>query len=157
MIESFMQLDYPSYSYRTDKSVVDFDDAGPRTVMDAHCGLCAKGARWIARNDKEMEFRIIPLQSDLGRALMRHYEMDPDDPLSWLYLQDGLAYSSLDAVMRVGKRFGGIWHLTAILSILPRRLQDALYGLVARNRYKFFGRIDLCAMPDPDIQKRLLQ
>jgi predicted DCC family thiol-disulfide oxidoreductase YuxK len=152
-----MNINKEAFSYRTDKSVPKFNDDGLRTVMDARCGLCAKGAKWIAKNDTLSEFRIIPLQSELGSTLMRHYGMDPDDPLSWLFIEDGLAYSSLDAVIRTGNRLGGKWKFLSVLRIFPRSLQDFVYGLVARNRYKFFGQTDMCSLPDPDIQKRLLQ
>lgn len=151
-----MKLDTPPYSYRQDVDIPAFSDQGPITVMDAHCAICARGARWIAHNDGKKEFKIIPLQSPLGNALMRHYGMDPDDPLSWLYLENGKAYSSLDAAIRVSQRLGGIWSSLVILKIIPRRLQDWLYGLVARNRIKIFGTADLCNMPDPEVQKRLL-
>lgn len=145
-----------AFSYLRDPLVPDFDGAGPRTVMDANCGLCAKGARWIARRDKQNAFKIIPLQSALGGALMRHYGLDPDDPASWLYLEDGQAYSSLDAFIRAGQRLGGWSRALVILRIIPKPLQDISYRFVARNRYRFFGRADLCAMPDPDVQKRLI-
>ena len=106
----------PDRSYRSDPSVPDFDDDGPRTVMDARCGLCARGARWIARSDRKQEFRIIPAQSELGAALFRHYGLDPLDPVSWLYIVDGKAYTSLDAIIRVGRRLGGVSGLFAMLT-----------------------------------------
>ncbi len=124
--------------------------------MDASCGLCAKGAHWIAKHDHERQFRIVPMQSQLGSALMRHYAMDPGDPTSWLFVQDGLAYVSLDAMIRVGRVLGGLGVLLTILRILPRTLQDKLYGYVARRRHRFFKPVELCELPDPDIQSRLL-
>ncbi|MEX0351508.1 MAG: thiol-disulfide oxidoreductase DCC family protein [Paracoccaceae bacterium] len=145
------------YSYRDDPAVPEFSVTGVATVMDAHCALCARGATWIARHDRAQEFTIIPVQSELGSALMRHYGLDPTDPLSWLYLENGRAYSSLDALMRAGRRLGGVWKGLTILRILPAPLQDRLYAWVARNRYRMFGRADLCALPDPDVQKRLLR
>ena len=145
-----------AYTHRADPSVPKFDDTGPRTVMDAHCALCARGARWIARRDKAREFRIIPLQSELGRALMTHYGMDPHDPTSWLYLEDGIPHTSLHAFTRVARRIGGIWHIVRLLNILPPSLQDPLYYLVARNRIRMFGKGDLCNMPDAAVQERLM-
>jgi len=124
--------------------------------MDATCGICAKGARWIAHNDARQEFRIIPLQSPLGRALMRHHGLDPEDPTSWLYLQDGSPYEGADAVIRVGQRLGGKWRLLGALRIVPAALLQRLYLVIARNRYRLSGRADLCNMPDPAIQARLL-
>ncbi len=144
------------YSYRALPQMSGVADAGPLTVMDAQCGLCARGARWIARNDASGAFHIIPLQSERGEALMRHYGLDPNDPLSWLLIEEGRAYTSLDAVIRTGRLLGGKWHALSVMRVMPRRFQDWLYGIVARNRYKVMGRGDLCAMPDPDVQARLL-
>lgn len=145
------------YSWRADRSVPAFPDEGAVAVMDATCGLCARGATWIARNVHQNMFRIIPMQSQLGGALMRHFDMDPEDPLSWLYLQNGLGYSSLDAVVEVGKTLGGRWWALTVFQMFPAGLRDAAYRVVARNRYRLMGRTDLCALPDPDVQSRLLQ
>lgn len=152
-----MRQSKAAYSFLDDASVPAFDPPEFFTVMDAHCGLCAKGAAWIARNDRAGKFRIVPMQSPLGSALLRHYGMDPDDPLSWLYIRRGVASTSLDAIIRVGADLGGAWRALAILGILPRPLQDWLYARVARNRYRIMGRVDLCGMADPGIQARLLR
>jgi len=151
-----MHLKREPFSYLNDQSVPTFYVDHVFTVMDARCSLCAQGAAWIARNDKSQEFKIIPMQSDLGSALLKHYGLDPADPASWLYVEHGNAYTSLDALIRVGVRLGGIWKGLSIIRILPVSLQDILYRLVARNRYKIFGTRDLCALPDPEVQKRLL-
>jgi len=147
------------FSYLHDTSVPPFRTGGAGavfTVMDARCSLCARGATWIARHDKKQEFTIIPLQSDVGHALMLHYGLDPGDPVSWLYLEDGCAYSSLDAFIRVGQRLGGVWQGLYALRILPTPVQNILYRWVARNRYRLFGVTDLCTLPEPEVQKRLL-
>ena len=57
--------------------------------MDARGSLCACGCKWIANNERSEDFWIVSLQSDLGTALMIHYDMDPKDPTTWLYLVDG--------------------------------------------------------------------
>lgn len=151
-----MHLNRVPYTYLKDSSVPEFSAGDVFTVMDARCSLCARGATWIANNDKAQEFMIIPLQSNVGTALMLHYGLDPGDPSSWLYIEDGRAYSSLDALIRVGSRLGGVWKGLIILRILPPRLQDALYRAVARNRYRMFGQTDLCTLPDAEVQKRLI-
>jgi predicted DCC family thiol-disulfide oxidoreductase YuxK len=150
-------LNRDPFSYLRDNSVPDFAAGNVFTVMDARCSLCARGAAWIAQNDTAQEFTIIPLQSEVGGALMAHYGLDPADPASWLYLEDGLAYSSLDAFIRVSRRLGGVWKALYILRILPAPIQDVLYRAVARNRYRLFGTTDLCTLPNADVQKRLLR
>ncbi|MEM7076813.1 MAG: DCC1-like thiol-disulfide oxidoreductase family protein [Pseudomonadota bacterium] len=119
--------------------------------MYAHCALSARGAVWIARNDKAQQFRIIPLQSTVGSALMRYYALDPDDPASWIYVENGYAYSSLDPFIRVGRRLGGAWKWLGILGLLPGPVLDAVYRVIARRRYRTFGSADLCALPDAEV------
>lgn len=152
-----MTLKDTQYSYRNARDIPAFSDEGPVCVMDANCALCARGAIWIARSDHRGEFRIITLQSDLGTALMQHYGLDPEDPNSWLFLDEGRAYSSLDALAGVGRRLGGIWRSLSVVLILPRAVRNGLYGFVARNRYRWFGTANLCFVPDREVQKRLIK
>ena len=152
-----MQISAAAYSFLHDPAVPEFEPPAHFTVMDAQCGLCAKGALWIARHDRDAKFRIVPVQSELGGALLRHYGLSPDDPLSWLYIREGRAYTSLDAIVRVGRELGGIWRALAVLRVLPRRLQDILYGAMARNRYRFIGRRSFCDIPAPELQTRILR
>ncbi|MEL7025977.1 MAG: DCC1-like thiol-disulfide oxidoreductase family protein [Pseudomonadota bacterium] len=126
-------------------------------VMDADCGLCAKGARWIAHNDRKDLFRIVPVQSPRGRVLMQERGLNSDDPSTWLIIDGDDSFSDLDALMAAGHRLGGVWRGLALLRIFPAPLRRWAYSVVARNRYRFFGRVDLCALPDPKIQRKLLQ
>ncbi|MGB0410271.1 MAG: thiol-disulfide oxidoreductase DCC family protein, partial [Pikeienuella sp.] len=137
------------HSYRADPAVPSFDESRALVVMDAECALCCRGARLIAQADKAHEFQITTAQSPLGRALLVHYGLNPDDPESWLYLTDGRAFHSLDAIIRVGKRLGGPMRLWSVFAPIPRGMQDWLYRRMARNRYRF-GRGDMCALPDPE-------
>ena len=144
-------------SYLHDPAVPDFDDTLPLTVMDGECLLCSIGARLIARLDRRAEFRICRAQSPLGQALLLHYGLQPDDPESWLYLSEGRAYTSLDAMIRVGARLGGAGWLLQPLRLIPRAIQDWLYRRLARNRYRLFGRTDMCGLPDPALRQRLME
>ncbi|GAA6181895.1 DCC1-like thiol-disulfide oxidoreductase family protein [Shimia sp. NS0008-38b] len=144
------------YSYRDDAALAAFDDGGPITVMDGDCALCGFGARMIARFDHKDVFRICPAQTDLGTALLRHYELSPDDPESWLLIVEGRAYASLDAIIRVGALMGGVGHVLWPLKLMPRSVQDWIYRRIARNRYQMFGRGDMCSLPDPRLKARLL-
>ena len=121
-----MKQPHSRFSWRNDPDVPTFSDTGPRAVMDAHCAICARGARWIARNDKKGEFGIIPVQSELGRALMIHHGIDPEDPLSWLYLEDGHGYESVEAMIRTGQSMG--------ITMFQGRYLDAVLQQIARTR-----------------------
>lgn len=150
-------LRQPPYSYRADPAVPAFDDNGPLAVMDGECALCTMGARLIARFDRAGTIRICRSQSPLGAALLRHYGLDPGDPESWLFIADGQAHTSLDGMIRAGRHVGGAGLLLQPLRLLPRVAQDWLYRRVARNRYRLFGRTDMCAVPDPALRARLIE
>lgn len=145
-----------AYSYRDDPSVPEFDDRGPITFMDGDCVLCTTGARLIARFDGTQEFKICPVQSTLGQAVLRHFGVDAGSPETWLYLVDGRAYTSIDAMIRVGKRIGG-WGLILLpLRLVPGPVLDWIYRRIARNRYRVFGRTDMCAAADQNLRNRLI-
>ena len=144
------------YSHRDDPRVPDFDDSAPLAVVDGSCALCSWAARLIHRLDRSGRVRIAPIQSSLGAALARHYGLDPDNPDSWLFLDAGRPHTELDAAIRAGRHLGWLGRLAQALRLVPRPLRDRLYRLVARNRYRLFGRAELCALPDPAFQRRLL-
>lgn len=149
-------LDRPAFGWRDDARVPRFDDCFPLAVMDGECALCCRGARIIHRADKSGDIRIAAAGSPLGRALLAHFGMSPDDPESWLYLEDGRAWNGLDGIARVGARCGGPLALIRALMILPRPFRDWLYARVARNRIAVFGRAELCAVPDPGLRARII-
>jgi predicted DCC family thiol-disulfide oxidoreductase YuxK len=146
-----------AYSYRDDPAVPPFDDSAPVAVIDAQCAICSWGARMIHRLDRAGTTRICPIQSPLGMALLRHYRLDPQDPASWLFLDAGIAHKDFDAVLYAGRRLGGLGYLTQTLYLIPKPVRDWQYLRLARNRYRLFGRADLCALPDPALQHRILR
>ncbi|WP_150522845.1 thiol-disulfide oxidoreductase DCC family protein [Roseibium sediminis] len=135
------------------------DGFGPKpiAVMDAECALCSWGARMIHRLDRSGDIRICPVQSPLGTGILDHHHISHLDPESWLFLDGGAAYRDMEAIIHAGKRLGGLGNLVLALKVLPRPLRDWLYRKVARNRYRLFGKGDMCAIPDPDFQKRLIR
>ena len=148
---------YKSYSYKQDHNVPPLADDIHLLIMDGDCALCSRGARMISAMDKKELFKITPVKTALGTAILEHCGLSPDDPQSWLYIANGRAYSSLDAIIRVGQQCGGIGHTLTIFRILPKVIQEWLYQRIARNRYKLFGRTDMCALPDKKLQNRLLK
>ncbi|MEV8466618.1 DCC1-like thiol-disulfide oxidoreductase family protein [Fluviibacterium sp. DFM31] len=144
-----------AYSYREDPDIPDFDDGGPIAVMDGACALCSWGARTIVRLDRSGDFRICPVQSSTGTALVRHYGLEPDDPETWLFLDNGRAWSGMEAIIRIGECTGGLGHLASVMRVVPRHGRAWIYRRIARNRYRF-GRSDMCALPDPELKRRLM-
>ncbi len=125
--------------------------------MDGDCALCSWGARTIARHDRDDVFRIATVQSNTGAQLLRRHGLEPEDPWSWLMIADGQALTGSDAIVRAGRHLSAPWGPIAQLGrIVPRFLREPLYRFVARNRIAWFGRKDLCALPDPALRAKLL-
>ena len=126
-------------------------------VMDGTCALCAFGAKMVHRLDKSGTIKIAPIQGETGAALMVAHGLDPLDPDSWLFIEeDGTATRDLEALIRLGRRTGGIGWLLVWLKVFPKSARNWMYARVARNRYAMFGRTEMCEIPDEGLRARLL-
>ena len=144
------------HSYLHNEAVPVFDETYAIAVMDGDCALCTFGARLIHRFDKSGNIKICPVQSRLGRALLVHYQVDPADPESWIFLKEGIAWMSFDAWIKAGEAVGGIGNLMRAFWIIPRPVRDWIYRRVARNRIAVFGKADMCSIPSPSFRARLI-
>ncbi|HBS61660.1 MAG TPA: hypothetical protein DEB32_02795 [Stenotrophomonas sp.] len=125
-------------------------------VFDGVCALCSRWVRFLLRVDRQERYRFAAMQGTHGRVLLRQHGLDPDDPLSFLLLEDGRAWTDTDAIVRVLVGLGGPWRLAVVLRAVPRRLRDRAYRALARNRYRWFGRHDSCHLPAPEQAARFL-
>jgi predicted DCC family thiol-disulfide oxidoreductase YuxK len=145
-----------AYSYRADSAVPQFDDGRALIVYDGVCVLCSGAMRAIARRDRDGVFQFASAQSPLGRALFVHYGLDPVAFETVLLIRDGHAFGKLDMTLEVARVLGGPWRLFGLFRPLPRRLQDVAYDLVAKNRYRLFGRTATCLRPDASWRGRVI-
>ena len=88
--------------------------------------------------------------------MFERFGVDPDCPSSLLYVVDGQGFTDSEAILRIVNGFGGAWRLIAVCRLLPRRLRDAAYRAVARNRYTWFGRSTQCFIPTAEQAGRFL-
>ena len=144
------------YSYRDDPRVPDFPDDQPIIVFDGHCVLCSHWAQFVIRRDRKKKFKLLAAQSLLGHALYEHYGLDPVDYQTNILISDGVAWFESESSIRMLEGLGWPWSWFTITRILPRFLRDRAYALVARNRFRLFGRRDVCFTPTPDIRERFL-
>lgn len=145
-----------AYSYRDDDRVPDFPDDRPLIVFDGVCALCSGFVRFVLRHDPDGRYRFLAAQSDLGAALYRHYGLAADPWDTNLLIQDGRVFTRSTGASEIVRRFGGAWAVIGLLRFLPQRWRDGLYDCVARNRYRWFGRHDLCLIPDAALADRFL-
>nr|WP_115006654.1 thiol-disulfide oxidoreductase DCC family protein [Xanthomonas campestris] len=131
--------------------------APPATIVfDGMCLLCNGWVRFLLRHDHRRRYRYAAMQGTAGRALLVQHGLDPEDPLSFLLVDAAGAWTDTDAIVRVLSGLGGPWRVAAVLRLVPRSLRDIGYRVVARNRYRWFGRSTHCMLPTPEQRARFL-
>jgi predicted DCC family thiol-disulfide oxidoreductase YuxK len=128
-----------AYSYRRDPAVGPFPDDKAIVIFDGVCVMCSGFAQLILRRDRQGAFRLLTAQSALGEALYRHYGLDPVAYETNILIEDGQAWFKSEASIRILSRLGLPWSLAAVGRVLPLRVRDWLYDIVARNRLSWFG------------------
>lgn len=128
----------------------------PVILFDGVCNLCSWSVRFIVARDRRALFRFAALQSPAGARLLSERGVDPRAVDSVMLIEGGRWYTSSDAAVRIARRLGGPWRLAGALLAVPRPLRDWAYGVVARNRYRWFGKADVCLVPSPALRDRFL-
>ena len=127
--------------------------SNPIVLYDGVCGLCNRGVRFLLKRDRHDRLRFASLQSDFARVLLRRHGVDAN-LLDTLYVVTDYGQLSenllarADAIFFLARGIGGVWNVVRLLEILPRWARDRAYNLVARHRYRFFGKYESCPLMD---------
>jgi predicted DCC family thiol-disulfide oxidoreductase YuxK len=129
---------------------------GPALLLyDGECGLCDGVVRFTLARDRAGRVRFAALQSERAQALLAEHGVARTLD-SMVLLRDGRAHLRSRAALHLLRTLGFPWSLAWALVAVPRPLADAAYAWVARNRYRWFGRRDACALPAPEVRARFL-
>lgn len=131
-------------------------DDSPVVVFDATCLLCSRWVAFLLAHDRKGRIRFAAMQGHHGQALLQQHGLDPADPTSFLWVENERGYRNSDAILRLIAGLGGAWRMLTVLRVIPRSLRDAAYRLIARNRYRWFGRSERCLVPDAAVRQRFL-
>ena len=123
-------------------------ELNPRIIIfDGICHICSGWVRFLRRHRIDPPFQLIPMQSVAGKALLVENGIDPEDPATFLVLDQGGRFTESDAVILVISALGGLWRMSEAFYFVPKRWRDFLYRLLARNRYRWFGRRSVYYLP----------
>lgn len=125
-------------------------------LYDGVCVFCSRWVRFVAARDTVRTFRFTAIQSDYGRKLAAVFQIDPEDPDTNAVVHDGKAFFKSDAALTVLSHLPR-WSWVRVLTLVPKPLRDAGYNLIARNRYRIFGKYDACYMGDEELRSRVLE
>ncbi|MUW13478.1 DUF393 domain-containing protein [Halorubrum sp. CBA1125] len=137
-------------------SETDSAPEGPVVLFDGVCNLCNGLVAFLIPRDPEGRLQFAPLQSEAGHELLTRHDLPTEDFDSFVVLEGDRLYTKSDAAIRVAELLGWPYRVARIGRLLPTRLRDYLYDVVANNRYDWFGRKDRCMIPDEDVSDRFL-
>ena len=125
-------------------------------LFDGVCNLCNASVNFVLDRDTKRNFKFGALQSDEGMALLAEYDLSGDYLDSIVLVEEGVVYTNSTAALRVARKLNGAWPLLYGFIIIPELLRNPVYNWIARNRYKWFGKQDVCRIPTPDTRSRFI-
>ena len=125
-------------------------------LYDGVCVFCSRWVRFVAARDVARRFRFTAIQSGYGAQLAQAFGINPEDPDTNAVIHGGEVFFKSDAALTVLSNLPG-WGWVRVLRAVPKPLRDAAYGLIARNRYRIFGKYEACFVPDAEMRARVME
>lgn len=128
----------------------------PIILFDGVCNLCNSAVQFVIKKDSKAIFKFAALQSKTGQQLLKKYSLTGNDLHSFVLVSHDKAYTKSTAALNVARELKGMIKLLYGFIIVPAFVRNAVYGLIARNRYSWFGKKDECMIPTPALKSRFL-
>lgn len=126
--------------------------------FDGDCAFCSASVRRVFRADRRGGIRYSPLQGKLAAEMgFTHHAAAANGTMVVLREADSRVFTRSDAWIEVARELGGRWRVVALLRFVPRVLRDGVYRLIGRNRFRLARLVTTCDLPDPELQRRLLE
>lgn len=126
-------------------------------LFDGVCNLCNAAVNWIIDHDSRNVIKFASLQSEYGRQMVQKHNLHGEYMDTIYLIENDKVYNRSDAVLRTLKHLKGIYSLGYGFIIVPSFIRNFFYNLVARNRYKWFGKRDVCRIPTPELKAKFIE
>jgi predicted DCC family thiol-disulfide oxidoreductase YuxK len=128
----------------------------PVILFDGVCNFCNYWVNFAIKRDRKRKLRFTPLQGQTAKSLLPEYKINPGSLSTVILVDNGKVYTQSSAAIRVCKYLDGGWKLFYGLIIIPKFIRDFFYNIIARNRYKWFGKKESCMIPTAEVRERFL-
>lgn len=125
-------------------------------LFDGVCNLCNGLVRFIIKRDKTGIFKFASLQSETGRQILGQFGLAKGTLNTFVLIEENHFFIKSTAILKTLRRLGGFWKSFYVFIWIPRFLRDFMYDLIAKSRYKIFGKKDECMIPTPELMSRFL-
>lgn len=128
----------------------------PLILFDGVCNFCNSTVNFVIKRDKNAVLRFAALQGNIARGILAYDHLPAMDMSSFVLIEKGKIYTRSTAALRVCRYMNNGWPLMYGFMIIPRFIRDIVYNWIAKNRYKWFGKKEVCMIPTPDLKERFL-
>lgn len=128
----------------------------PIWLFDGVCVLCSRSVAFLLRHERDHFIRFVSIQSEEGRKLAQHHGLDPANPESFLFIENGVALAASEGLYQLAGHLTAPARWLRMLVLVPRPLRDWAYYRIARNRYRYFGKMLKCLVPPPNQRHRFV-
>lgn len=125
-------------------------------LFDGVCNFCNYWVTFAIKRDRKNKLKFAPLQGETAKQLLPQFHIDPSSLSSVIFIDNGKVYTQSSAAIQICKHLDGGWKLFYGLIIIPKFFRDFLYNIIARNRYKWFGKKESCLIPTAELKERFL-
>ena len=125
-------------------------------LFDGVCNFCNSSINFIIDHDPEKHFKFAPLQSEIGQGILTKFNKNTEDFDSVILLKDNQLYQKSEAAIEIAKHLSGVWKYLAAFGVLPNFFLNFFYDMIAKNRYRIFGKAETCRMPTIELRERFL-
>jgi len=125
-------------------------------LFDGVCNLCNNSVQFIIKRDLKKRFLFTSLQSDAARDILLQFQLENSELDSIIFIENGKIYQKSDAILKIVKHLNGIWKISYAFIIIPKIIRDYVYTTIAKNRYRWFGKREVCMIPTKELQMRFL-
>ena len=125
-------------------------------LFDGVCNLCNGAVNFVIKRDSGNVFKFAPLQEKQGALLLKTHAIDIQKLESIVLIENEKVYIKSSAALRITKKLSGLWPLFFVLLIIPSFIRDGIYDIIAKNRYKWFGKKEQCMIPTPGLIEKFL-
>ncbi|MCK5637664.1 MAG: DUF393 domain-containing protein [Flavobacteriaceae bacterium] len=128
----------------------------PIILFDGVCNLCNGSVQFILKHDCKKQFLFASLQSDAAAKLLLQLNNKNNELKSLILIEGNKIYKKSDAVLKIARRLDPFWNVFYVFKIIPKALRDMVYNIVAKNRYKWFGKKDKCQFEIVEYKNRFI-
>ncbi|NND87624.1 MAG: thiol-disulfide oxidoreductase DCC family protein [Flavobacteriaceae bacterium] len=125
-------------------------------LFDGVCNLCNSSVLFVIKRDPKNHFRFAALQSEIGKKLLTKHQIDPENTDSIVLIEDERVFVKSTAALRIARHLSGGWPMISVFFLVPKFIRNWIYDLIAKNRYRWYGKKDQCMIPTKELQAKFL-